>query len=159
MHSRRRHRHLACPVHVVRHRRAHVHRRKYHLLIVEVRVQPRNGRIRLKLLPQIDDDNECGDRTGHSETKPHEALGKRSAVFGYVAHSMQRRIVEELLGLVAQAGPQQARHGQMAAGIPGGTTAWRPVDVMHSGERARVNWIVRCFVIFGQCKHAHAGAR
>lgn len=67
---------------------------------MEVRVQTGNGRIRLELIPQIDDNDKSGHRSGCGEAEPHEAFAKWPTFFGNISDAMQRWVVEELFGLV-----------------------------------------------------------
>jgi len=91
---------------------------KDHVLVVKIGVQARNGRIGLELLPEAHDDDQCGDRSDRCETEPHELLADGPARFGNVAHSVERRVLEELLRLVDEAAPKDDQ--RLEAALPSG---------------------------------------
>uniref|UniRef100_A0A182MBC8 Uncharacterized protein n=1 Tax=Anopheles culicifacies TaxID=139723 RepID=A0A182MBC8_9DIPT len=94
---------------VVRCDRAHQHRRKDDLLVVKVRIQSGNGWIGLKLFPQAEDDHNRRDEAERNEAKPHEPLEEWATLLGNVPHTVQRRVVEELLRLKYETSPKQAQ--------------------------------------------------
>jgi hypothetical protein len=102
--------------------------REENLLALEIGIQTSNSGVGLKLLPQAGNDNESCDHSDGNQTKPHEPVQdngclclfffwkipkltllfkERPARFGNVANSVQRRVVEKLLHLEQQAGPEQ----------------------------------------------------
>lgn len=77
-----------------------------HVLVVEVGVEASDCRIGLELLPEAHNDDQRGDRSYGCEAEPHELLADGSARFGNVSHSVERRVLEELLRLVDEAAPK-----------------------------------------------------